>query len=192
MFALSAGWPVLHRALLCPPRQVSSASFFCEACSSIFRVLLRLRQLLRTVCFLMLVVDFCSWLKNHSSNEEMKMFRVVRVVAGPSAYLWMGPTQNAVYVIPFCALWRRLSSASLNAWYASPPRNVFPNAFKKFCERTAQTVPPCQGQQPLSDLFTIFWRCLNLRGCRSQTRLRIGQSNAVPCSINYNSMAFAH
>ena len=31
VFALSAAWPVLHIALLCPPWPVSSASFFCKA-----------------------------------------------------------------------------------------------------------------------------------------------------------------
>ena len=43
-------------------------------------------------------------------------------------YRWKGPTQNAVYVIPACTLWRRLSSASPSAWNASHPRNAFPNA----------------------------------------------------------------
>ena len=36
---------------LCPPRPVPSASFVCEASSSIFCVRLRPRQSLRTVCF---------------------------------------------------------------------------------------------------------------------------------------------
>ena len=32
--------------------------------------------------------------------------------SGPLAYLWMGPTLNAVYAMPSCTLWLRLSSAS--------------------------------------------------------------------------------
>ena len=46
--------------ILCPPWPVSSAWFFCEASSSNFRGRLRPRQSLRTICFRMFVVDFCS------------------------------------------------------------------------------------------------------------------------------------
>ena len=76
---------------LCPPRPVSSASFFCEASYSIFRVRLRPHQSLRTVWFWMFVVDFFGWFKNRSSNEEMKMFRVVRVVRRPIGVPMDGP-----------------------------------------------------------------------------------------------------
>ena len=79
MFALSAAWPVLHIVLLCP-LPVSSAWFFCKASSLIFRVRLWPLQSLWN-CFWMFVVHFWKWLKNHSSNEETTMFRVVRVAS---------------------------------------------------------------------------------------------------------------
>ena len=66
---------------------------------------------------------FCSWLKNSSTNEEMKKFSVVKISGMPFV-------QNTVYVIPSCTWWQSLSSASPSAWNASLPRNAFPNAFK--------------------------------------------------------------
>ena len=62
MFPLSFSLLVLSIALLCSPRPVSSAWFFCKA-SSIFSVLLRAHQLLLsvlTVCFGMFPLS-ASW-----------------------------------------------------------------------------------------------------------------------------------
>ena len=70
----------------------------------------------------------------------------------------MGPTQNAFYVIPSCALWRRLSSASLSVLNASPPRNAFPDAFKKFFELTTQIISPgsAVAARPLYDILEML------------------------------------
>ena len=93
MFALSAAWPVVQIVLLCPPQEDSSAWFLCKASSLISHVQLKPCQSLWTVCFWIFVVHFCSWLKNHSLNEEMKMFRVVRVVSRPFGIPMGGPLE---------------------------------------------------------------------------------------------------
>ena len=54
----------------------------------------------------------------------MKRFSVDRVVNQPFSIGMDGPHTNAVYAIPSSALWEYLSTASLSAWNASPPRNV--------------------------------------------------------------------
>ena len=82
-------------------------------------------------------------------NEEMKELRVVRIESKPSAHQWICHTQSAVYAIPSCTLWRRLSSAALSALNAFTPRNAFPNAFKTSCEHTIQIVSLCQSLQPV-------------------------------------------
>ena len=180
---------------LCPPQQVSSAWFFCEASSSIFSVLLLPRQSLRTICFWIFVLEFCSWLKNSFSNEEVEMFRVLRVVSTAteqallSTYGWAPRKMHSMLYLPVhcgdASVLHHLVSWMLphqGMHSQTPSRNSSSWLLRSY---------PL-GLQLLPDLFTIFWRCLNLCGRRLQTRLRIGHLNSVPCLTNCNRMAFAH
>ena len=75
MFALSAAWPILYIALLCPFSEsgrfhLSNLNSFARprlTSSSIFRVLLRPRQLLWTVCFLMFTLHFSVCYSGHAN-----------------------------------------------------------------------------------------------------------------------------
>ena len=107
IFALSAAWPVLHIALLCPLRQISFTQFFCKASSSIFRVWLQPWQLVLSVCVLMFTVYFCSWLKNCSMNAEMKKLLVVRIVSRPFGVPKDGPHAKCSLCRHSCILWWR-------------------------------------------------------------------------------------
>ena len=53
------------------------------------------------------------------------MFRVVRVVCRP---IGVGPTQNAVYGIPSCALWRRILHHPVSGML--PPKECIPKRFQ--------------------------------------------------------------
>ena len=210
---------------LCPPLPVSSAWFFCEASSSIFRVRLLPRQSLRTTCFWMFTL-LAAWpvlhILAHSAHvlsphppdsfakppprfsvlysghdnrsgsfvfecspcnfavgwriaHRMKKWRCFVFVRVVSRLTDGGPHAKCSLFDTFLCIVRRLSSASPSAWNAPPSKECIPERFQGFLRVYYSDRIPCQGLQPLPDLFRIFWRCSNLCSSRAQTRLRVGQ-----------------
>ena len=80
--------------------------------------------------FLMFSVDFCSWLKNRSLNEEMKMFRVVKGVSRPFGIPMDGPKQKGLCDTFLCIM-ATPQFCITQCLECFPPKKCIPERFQE-------------------------------------------------------------